>query len=85
MLINREHSRLSSQVKTLEKVLHAPFSGLHGTPTFKKRKRAERCAQVSRERLREAVEDVGLRPAGSPSLHESVQPCPEMHPFLSRF
>mgnify|MGYP000367222979 CR=1 FL=1 len=26
MLINREHSRLSSQVKTLEKVLHAPFS-----------------------------------------------------------
>ena len=35
VLINREHSRLSSQVKTLEKVLHAPFSGLHGTPTFK--------------------------------------------------
>ena len=26
MLINREHSRLSSQVKTLERVLHAPFS-----------------------------------------------------------
>jgi hypothetical protein len=26
VLINREHSRLSSQVKTLEKVLHAPFS-----------------------------------------------------------
>ena len=26
MLINREHSRLSSQIKTLEKVLHAPFS-----------------------------------------------------------
>ena len=26
MLINREHSRLSSQVKTLEKALHAPFS-----------------------------------------------------------
>ena len=26
MLINREHSRLSSQVKTLEKVLDAPFS-----------------------------------------------------------
>ena len=26
MLINREHSRLSSQVKTLEKVLRAPFS-----------------------------------------------------------
>ena len=26
VLINREHSRLSSQVKTLEKALHAPFS-----------------------------------------------------------
>lgn len=26
MLIHREHSRLSSQVKTLEKVLHAPYS-----------------------------------------------------------
>ena len=26
MLINREHSRLSSQVKTLGKVLHAPVS-----------------------------------------------------------
>jgi hypothetical protein len=26
VLINREHSRLSSQVKTLERVLHAPFS-----------------------------------------------------------
>jgi hypothetical protein len=26
VLINREHSRLSSQVKTLEKVLHVPFS-----------------------------------------------------------
>jgi hypothetical protein len=26
VLINREHSRLSSQVKTLEKVLHAPYS-----------------------------------------------------------
>ena len=26
MLINREHSRLSSQVKTLERVLHEPFS-----------------------------------------------------------
>jgi hypothetical protein len=26
ILVNREHSRLSSQVKTLEKVLHAPFS-----------------------------------------------------------
>jgi len=26
VLINREHSRLSNQVKTLEKVLHAPFS-----------------------------------------------------------
>jgi len=26
VLINREHSRLSSQVKTLEKVLRAPFS-----------------------------------------------------------
>lgn len=26
VLINREHSRLSSQVKTLEKVLHAPFT-----------------------------------------------------------
>jgi hypothetical protein len=26
VLINREHTRLSSQVKTLEKVLHAPFS-----------------------------------------------------------
>ena len=26
VLINREHSRLSSQVKTLDKVLHAPFS-----------------------------------------------------------
>ena len=28
MLINREHSRLSSQVKTLEKVLHAAFSDM---------------------------------------------------------
>ncbi len=26
VLINREHSRLSSQVKTLEKALHAPYS-----------------------------------------------------------
>lgn len=26
ILVNREHSRLSSQVKTLERVLHAPFS-----------------------------------------------------------
>jgi hypothetical protein len=26
ILVNREHSRLSSQVKTLEKVLHAPYS-----------------------------------------------------------
>ena len=26
VLVNREHSRLSSQVKTLEKVLHAPYS-----------------------------------------------------------
>ena len=26
VLINREHSRLSSQVKTLERVLNAPFS-----------------------------------------------------------
>ena len=26
VLINREHSRLSSQVKTLEKALHTPFS-----------------------------------------------------------
>ncbi len=26
VLINREHSRLSSQVKTLERLLHAPFS-----------------------------------------------------------
>ncbi len=26
VLITREHSRLSSQVKTLEKVLHAPYS-----------------------------------------------------------
>lgn len=26
ILLNREHSRLSSQVKTLEKVLHAPYS-----------------------------------------------------------
>lgn len=26
VLINREHSRLSSQVKTLEKLLHAPYS-----------------------------------------------------------
>ena len=26
ILVNREHSRLSSQVKTLEEVLHAPFS-----------------------------------------------------------
>ncbi len=26
VLVNREHSRLSSQVKTLEKVLHAPHS-----------------------------------------------------------
>ena len=33
VLINREHSRLSSQVKTLEKVLHAPFSDeLKGHP-----------------------------------------------------
>ena len=26
VLVNREHSRLSSQVKTLEKLLHAPYS-----------------------------------------------------------
>jgi len=26
VLINREHSRLSSQVKTLARVLHAPFT-----------------------------------------------------------
>ena len=26
VLITREHGRLSSQVKTLEKALHAPFS-----------------------------------------------------------
>ena len=26
VLVHREHSRLSSQVKTLEKVLHAPYS-----------------------------------------------------------
>ena len=46
-----------------------------------------RYPHLSRERLREAVEvvRVGLGPACSPSLHESVQPCLEMHPFLSQF
>ena len=46
-----------------------------------------RYAHLSRERPREAVEVVvvGLGPACSPSLHESVQPCPEIHPFLSQF
>ena len=40
-----------------------------------------RYAHLSRERLREAVE-VGFGLACSPSLHESVPSCLEMHPLL---
>ncbi len=58
ILLNREHSRLSSQVKTLEKVLHSPYSD-------KEHQRLVKLAASWRESL--AFDD------GAPKLAEALE------------